>query len=284
MPVREQVDPNFPDDLSGLSVKAEHGRVSCSDHGLWDHCFPVTPEEAYDILSRDLKGRPSVTMLGKNGPSRVKLLINGDVFHDQRTLYLLQKKTSNGDFHVEGRARHTGIGRIVMRNQIEFYHAAGLRQMNIIAGSTAGGYVWARFGFLPEDQEADDFRVALNRKIEKNYLAIAHILKQEERLVVESILPLRRGKDIWRLADLRIDMSSRLRDIFYESSRQPDFSSLGAVEHLALRFSARAQSGEGIPVAAVLLSQASWNGVLDFSNMAQMERAGRYVGGWSFKV
>lgn len=237
----------------------------------WRKYMPMSEDEAKEILLQDLPQDAIVKItLGTDGIG--SLTISHDELNDNRSFSLQQKVVDSGLMHTN--TNGNGLGRKLMRNEIEFFSVCGVRHFNIQAGSTAGGYAWARFGFLPKETPESFIEKARYR-----YERIQPLLTQEERQTVEDVLEFKNPQDMWRLADMKTDLAPRLRDIF----RAAAAGNKVAARQKDRMFSIIKQykrEGTEMSLGRVLLAGNKWEGTLDLANKEQMERIEKYVGGW----
>ncbi len=271
----------FPKEIYS-AVSWQDQKMTCKNPTLWNVRVPVDPESSCQILLRDLPERTSVNLEAwDHGCKQINFSIRGPGFTDRRFAYSDSGTVDAGLMEVAQHAQRHGLGRKLMRNQIEFFFAAGFREFGIIAGLGVGGYAWARCGFLPTDTEGESFSVHARRYAQDRYDAIAPLLAPEERACVEPYLPLQKRRDIWALADSDIDLSSRLHTVFAKplegSADQRTIQSA-----LRAEFQKRAAEGKRISLGQVLLVGSHWKGILDMTDPEQMTRVGQYVGGWKY--
>jgi hypothetical protein len=74
-----------------------------------------------------------------------------------RTFNLAEKVVNHAGFNVVRQRRGRGLAKLLTRNSLAVYRELGISRVTLSAGLEAGGYVWARFGFLPSRE--DWFRV-----------------------------------------------------------------------------------------------------------------------------
>lgn len=237
----------------------------------WRKYMPISEDEAKKILLQDMPQDTIVKItLGTDGIG--SLAISHDEVNDNRSFSMEQKVVDNGMMHTN--TNGAGLGRKLMRNEIEFFAACGIQHFNIQAGSSAGGYAWARFGFLPKGTPENFIDKARNR-----YERIQPLLTTEEQQTVEDILEFKNPQDMWRLADMKTDLAPRLRDIF----RKAAAGNATAANQKDRMFSVIKQykrEGTEMPIGRVLMAGNKWEGTLDFANKEQMDRIEKYVGGW----
>jgi hypothetical protein len=272
--------------------REQRARAKREDTLLWKKYIPMTVKKAGAILGRDLPGHVRFSMeLNADGSASFCLFDKEGVFSDSREVDFEKGVLLPG--YVECSDQGRGIGRTMLRNQIEFFRACGIRRFKITAGLEAGGYSWARFGFLPRNIEGPYFKQHTREHVRERYKLIENLLTGEEKGKLKDIIRLRRLKDIWRLADAPVDVGPRLNVLFNKSAaratRADDpmrtlFNLLASSDKASKMIRRRMEQGESVSVGRLCLSGASWDGILNFDNKEQMRRAGDYVGGWSRKT
>ena len=255
----------------------------------WNKYVPLAPDVAYRILTRDLPRGTQVAFVGLDTDGTGLLKIekdekiganHRDVFSNSRHFKLEEGKVESGSVSVAGRRQGRGYGRLTMRNQIEFFHACGVKRFEILAASENGGYTWARVGFLPTDV-AGDLKTGVARDVRAQLRDLRLVLDDKTISKVENYLRFRRRTDLWRIADMDIDLMPLLAPAFNEEEGKfsPDQK-----KELRSRFGEdfrdAARDSRPLPLGRVLLTGTSWDGVLDLNDRKQMKRVGAYCGGW----
>lgn len=258
----------------------------------WNKFVPVAPDVAYRMLTRDLPRGTAVSFVGldTDGTGLIKIekeeKIGGsvrDLFSNSRHFKLEDGKVESGSVSVAGRRQGHGFGRITMRNQIEFFHACGVKKFEIFAASENGGYTWARLGFLPSDVDGD-LKSGVARDVRAHLRDLRLVLDKKTVAKVESYLRFRRRTDLWKIADMDVDLMPLLAPALADEAGGP-FSDKDRKE-LRSRFGddfrRAARDGRPLPLGRVLLTGTSWDGVLDLNDRRQMKRVGAYCGGWKY--
>lgn len=57
-------------------------------------------------------------------------------------------------FKIDASLQGNGVGTQTLSRSMDLYEKAGVARVDLDAGLSAGGYVWAKFGFLPSDEDA----------------------------------------------------------------------------------------------------------------------------------
>lgn len=273
-------------------VSCEKGILSHNSRHMWDRVFPFSPEVAHRILTCDLEGpiEIKVNFDCKKG-IRNRLSLTHASYHDTRKFDFRKRTVVPGFIHVEPELRGRGIGRKVMRNEVELFRSSGkIDMMTIKAGAEAGAYTWSRFGFLPSHQSYSQ-RFNLESHIRRRYGALRPLLTSGEEADLVQLIGLKKPEDIWALADCRIDLGTRLRNLYHDASCNVRKDCLNTLidtfsyeysSGILICLASSALKGNPVPAGRFLLAGNKWDGVLDFNNPRQMERARNYVGGWKY--
>lgn len=259
----------------------------------WNNHIPLSPRTAYEILTRDLPAgtRVSFTEMDDHGGGNLTLENLSDAgdgretFSNDREFNLSRHEVYQGTVRVHSAQQSRHIGRHSMRNQIEFFHACGVREFNILAGSKNGGYTWARLGFLPAEFDGD-FCASMRRAVNKDMDILRPILDPATRTRIDRSLRFRRRTDLWRIADTDTDLVPVLSGVFNRASADAAPADIALRDTLRLRygdaFDRAVSSGRPLPLGRVLLTGTSWDGILDMNDKRQMRRVGAYCGGWKY--
>lgn len=248
---------------------------------LWDKYVPMPFAEAKEILTRDLPEGTSVALDFVRGGGQGMLSISGQGFFETRTFDMDRKVIHPGMVSATKQKGH-GYGRIIMRNEIEFFKSCGVKRFNINASSTAGGYVWARFGFMP----APEAIIPLLTRLQDNFKALKDILTPQEQQDVKNAI---RGRglpdDVWGVSDLRVDIAPRLREVFAkansgDAAARTLSDQLTKVEGIKNAIAEITHDQQAMPLGRALLAGSYWQGYFDLNNPVQTERASKNIGGW----
>jgi hypothetical protein len=277
----------------GLPEKTKIGRHALAvDSAHWDEWVPMTQKEALALLTRDLPKNTSVYLkiLG-NGTGTIALKARGQ-FANERSFDLGAKEWDQGTTRVNNQSH--GYGRTILRNEMEFFHACGVRKFEIHAGWESGGYTWARLGFLPRIR-LDGFKDYTRDEIKKRFEAVKSLLPKAECDKLKNAVGVRRAKDLWYLADRRTDIGPRLKEVFTTARDKPEnaqtakklddaFSSGELADYATKQFGQikdLAAKGKPVPLGRFLLGATDWVGTINTADREQMQRVGKYVGGWT---
>ena len=267
---------------------------SLPDGGLlqWNKFIPLTPKKALEILTRDVPKDVKVTLtMDEDGKGEIRF--TGPGIDDFYASFDLKKHEHKAEMSfVYKKDRGNGLGRKITRNEIEFFQACGVKKFRVYAGSTTGGYMWARFGYLPDDLKDSEFE-SDKESIQARYALLRPLLTREERKDLDQAVKLQTKKDMWRIADARIDIGARLKDQFnkaagldewqkvmedgYEDEAKTEYG--GDTAHALEQW---VDNGKPVLVGRLLLSGTHWDGTISLSNREQMERVEKFTGGFRY--
>ncbi|HTK85660.1 MAG TPA: hypothetical protein VL625_11315 [Patescibacteria group bacterium] len=236
----------------------------------------MTREQAEEILKRDMPLDTTVSLTVRED-GRGRIAIKSKDIDESRSFNLVDHALHSGcmELNSDG-AKGKGLGRHIMRNEIEFFRACGVKKFNIYAALTNGGYTWARLGFVPESTAG--FAGTVKTRVEK----LSPLLTTEEKETLADIAKFRSTKDIWRLADLKVDMRERLTSVFKKAA-EGDVQArylTSAIEDMNGDIETQLRSKKELMIGRLLLTGTSWDGNLFFDDKEQMARVENYVGGW----
>lgn len=270
-----------PDDLSEFfdaraTETAPASRPFCRDEKLWAQQMPIPSRLAEAILKRDLPADCGYQVLLLSDTEGWLFLDGGD-YSDSRKFDLATGIVQPGDLVIHGDTQYQGLGRRIMRNQIEFFHAIGMKKLRIQAAREAGGYSWPRMGFLPEMPLDAGFQRALERR----YELITPFL---DASAAAASLPvtLTQAHDLWVIADQSVDIAARLPDFFKVAAQSFSGADKETSNTIDVLLGGRARQGHPVTLGQFLLAGTSYPAFLDLDDASQMMRAGAYAGGWRY--
>lgn len=273
--------------------KNSNGRIRWNSQTTWNNRIGISPESALNTLTRDLP-LCDIDILFPNAKSELSFLFfirtRDNTLQDRRRTDLVNMRVMTGRMMVDTQQR--ALGRTLMRNEIEFFHAMGAQGMDIFAGMTSGAYAWARFGFLPTTECKNIF---LKHALPSRYHAILPFLTKSDKTEIAAAIKLNSPTDIWAISDQRTDVQEAMANALYPSAYAPISLKLRKI------FSKVSQSLSGgtdslllnkghaqdmllrkapTTLGQYLLLGGYWSGKLDFDNPQQMNRVSNYVGGF----
>lgn len=276
--------------MTELSPKSDSSYIK-KGLALWNKNIPISPRQAAKILTDGLPAESKVEIsLDEDGEG--SLCFSGPgIDHVIASFDFGRLERYEGSMVVFSDQRGKKIGRTILRNQIEFLHTCGIKKFKVHASLSAGGYMWARFGYLPQNINDPDFE-RVREHVQSSLKALKNLLKEEEYKTLEEYAEFRKKEHMWRVADCRIDMVERLAATFNKASN-PKLRTKKSLQiakrvgrKLDLSRSEYFQSGivnrQPVFLGRLLLAGTSWKGFINLDNARQMERVGAYVGGWRY--
>jgi hypothetical protein len=264
------------------------------DGEAWQSYSPViTGQQAKDILRRDLPPLGNSNIIIRVAPDGYGTLeIKHEDFDEERTFNLRDKVVDFGVLRVDEN-REQGVGRHVLRNEIDLFRALGAKVFNVHA-SDAGGYMMARLGALPDDVSDSEFIARTRNRVTGILDAVSPLLTESERKPLTKAAAFADAKDMWRLADAQLDLSSRLKTLFAKAAsgdadavetKEKLLSALnntyfaGNGGRIIADVNERVAAGKSISVGRLLLAGTYWEGHIDLNDAEQLNRVDAYTGG-----
>jgi hypothetical protein len=226
----------------------------------WRTVFGTTkPDEVYNSIFSGMTTRPgfdnspgtgigSITIRGQ--ADYVEAHVRGKLYNkDNEVIGLMQRTITNeaGEltvkhdlFQLNSSVQGAGLGKQALRDSVKLYESMGVEHVKVFANIDAGGYAWARYGYVPT---ATDWGYVSNRARAALQNVPDDLITSAQRLEILTILSDTDPKAIWRLADIRLP------------SPIP-----------------------GRPLGRALLEGSDWNGILDLTDPEAMKRFRNYVG------
>lgn len=176
--------------------------------GWKKHFSPMTPAEFAAIMSADMPPGLRMDMHFSRAPYATwnsGIGHSGALFEDAplqatRTFKFEKGKVDHSSFFIADRLQGRGTGRVFLANSMAVYRRIGIRSVTLAAGAEAGGYVWARFGFVPTRLSWHSLRESLSDELDE----IERKLSPGDVALVRRMLDSDDPKTVWLIADLRI--------------------------------------------------------------------------------
>lgn len=144
----------------------------------------------------------------------------------------------HGYLSLNSDAQGSGIGKDLLRNQVDAYNKMGLNSVDLYANIDVGGYAWAKYGFLPDEKGLQAAQSHMNDRL------VGMVRQGLDPGTTAALKPLINSKDpksVWAISDI--------------TKPGPD----------------------GMPIGKKLLMDSGWNGTLDLKDPESMERFNGYV-------
>lgn len=132
----------------------------------WNAHVGMTPRQFADRLQGTLPSTSQATFAisAEKKPNAFSWLMNGYAadgsldYRIQRSVDFADGVVHHGYFKLAKSKQGQGTARKLMRESIGMYQSWGIKEVITEAGLDAGGYTWARFGFIPSQADWDHLR------------------------------------------------------------------------------------------------------------------------------
>lgn len=211
--------------------------------GGWFHPMysSFSASGAHAQINAELRAKPGMHIFDRSGQL---LAPNAYVGSITRYIDFNQHKFENAYFQLSSSVKGTGIAKWILKNQYELYDRMGITKGSVHAALDMGGYVWAKYGFIPT---RPDWRsVARRAQTLLAELVRTGQVDQQTRSEVERLLQSDDPMTIWRLADFNVPLLG--------SNSAPDMT-----------------------IGKKLLMGQHWHGNINLQNNVQRDRFNRYV-------
>lgn len=103
-----------------------------------------------------------------------RISISGDLHNEQgskigtytREIDLKNNKAESAYFALNSGAQGKGEGKTLLAANVEMYQELGLDEVKVHANIDVGGYAWAKYGYVPTEDEWDTLRGTLREKLD----------------------------------------------------------------------------------------------------------------------
>jgi hypothetical protein len=195
------------------------------------------------------------------------LLLDGSLFDPnqnlkfgkiQREIYPADGIAKHEFLQLFERARGGGFVKRLTKNQFDLYQKMGLEHVTLNAGLDVGGYAWAKFGWLPqEDWRNEALQFSINERVKD--LERRGLIDSVHASDIQTLLKSKDPRTIWTIAD---------------NTTPFDPSMWNVKKKYGGEYKADPRTNT---VGKALLAGQSWDGLFTFKNRAQMERFNHYV-------
>ena len=142
------------------------------DH--WNTMVDMPPDEFKAMFTGGQKG----TMVLTADPDQDKYNVSGTILGEDdlrgiqvasysRDINLAKKEAYSALFEVSDVAQKRGIAKRLLAGNVEFYEKMGIDKVKVTAGLTVGGYAWAKYGYVPDQQSWDDLRFGIKSRMDR---------------------------------------------------------------------------------------------------------------------
>lgn len=269
---------------------------------LWNRYIRHSPADVYNLYAGGF-GREDIRLdvsVAEGGEIKFNINEGGDNGF-LSSLWIILNSTpviTHSKIYVEPEAQGRGIGRVAMANKVETAAALGFDLFPFDAALDNGGHAWARMGaHLDRDEDRlpfyKDHEEQLSLCLTARLEAARPYIGKDNYDKAFTLCQLQRPDDLVtlsRMGDLVVpktvlnEIGTVLPRVYY-SSIGDGFSTDTKVEFEIKRLSSMFyESASGrtdyVRFPHFMQNKTEWSAVFDFSNDAQMESVGNYIGGW----
>ena len=147
---------------------------------MWENAVKLDPEE----FKTKFLGKVNATMEiehfyreeSEGGVGRNEMRISGNLLNAQgnrigtytREIDLVDNSAESAYFSIHSGAQGGGIGKELLRSNVALYQQMGLEKLKVHANIDVGGYAWAKYGYVPDDNSWDSLRGDLREKLSES--------------------------------------------------------------------------------------------------------------------
>jgi hypothetical protein len=200
-------------------------------------------------------------LFGKPG-----IAFSGDLYYEGMKFGTIERrifpgpKLADHDFlEINEKARGGGFVKRMSASQIALYQKIGIERVHLLANVDVGGYAWAKYGWLPTQQEWPQHAVSIGMRLET--LTRRGLIDPAEAQQIRGYLNAGDPRHIWTIADIRTPF-----DPLAWGGKYGKYGQYHVDEKINT-------------VGKALLAGQSWGGELHLSDPAQMRRFNKYVSG-----
>ena len=183
-PVPEKGDKPKPEDFHKAKIELGPAlRNLDSERGkkfveVWENAVKLDPEE----FKTTFLGKTNATMQIEHRYNEDdgevltnELRIMGNLLNDAgksigsytREIDLLDNSAESAYFAINPGEQGGGIGKELLRSNVALYQQMGLDKVKVHANIDVGGYAWAKYGYVPDENDWDTLRGDLRDKIDE---------------------------------------------------------------------------------------------------------------------
>lgn len=154
---KAEVKEVFEEDWSDEQVDYWNEKVGVTPTQIAERFYTLLPPEIVGTYKWQVSPEPRIgsilfSLSTRNSPTGV--YISGM----NRTISISRGHVSHNSFVVEyggNRAKYAGIGKAAFQVLVDLYDHLGITEISVSAGMTTGGYAWAKYGFVPDESDAE---------------------------------------------------------------------------------------------------------------------------------
>lgn len=218
--------------------------------------FGMSPYEMHKGLCASIRLNPSKAKLTVSGEGKDWFLnFKGGGVDCKRDF--LGNSVEHAWLTVATPQQNKGLGRKINNYLLGVYDHLGIKEVEVSAGSSGGGYAWARLGFIPFDkEEAEDLMMHCEDRLNDLYAK-----KEEDDLYYDAleVIKMMRHNPAALIAVAALDTRVKV-----PNGIKPEGSSTSA---------------KGMKLGAYLLRGSEWNGALTLTDPKAYSVARSYLAG-----
>jgi hypothetical protein len=201
----------------------------------------------------DLSGKPGIAFSSD-------LRYEGRKFGSIERRIFPGSKLADHDFlEIDQKTRGDGFVKQMSASQIALYQKIGIERVHLLANIDVGGYAWAKYGWLPTQQEWPEHASAIGMRLDD--LTRKGLVDPAEAQQIRGYLNAGDPRHIWTIADIRTPF-----DPLAWGGKYGKYGQYQVDEKINT-------------VGKALLAGQQWGGELHLSDPAQMRRFNKYVSG-----
>jgi len=198
-------DALIEDFVTRLTDLDDHLKYDTSPEavGAWLQHMNVEPEELVDIIHRDIPVSMQTSFnLSKDGDGNFECQMQerqNRAGMASRTFDIPNKFVVHELFELARTHRGQGLGRTFIRNWVHIYlEHWQIENVLVLAGLSHGGYVWLRYGFVPDQNSWEALRSTVRRRLIEKMAEIDNVVFDIASDTLEKDDP----QSAWIIADL----------------------------------------------------------------------------------
>jgi len=235
-----QVNRNWFDRHIGAKGISDDEFVEKYLGGWWSPRTRLSVGSDGGHISTSLTIKPGMHIFDRNG----HIIPEGhDIGTMTRDFNPENRSFYNNYFSLSNHVRGGGIAKWMLKNQYDIYRQMGINHGEVFAALDWGGYVWSKFGFIPE--RADWRHVQIQATSRLRDLLQDGQIDAATNSAVQRLLLARDPMTLWQISDLTMPVLSR--------------------------------SGERSTLGKELLKGQYWHGTFDLNSNLQMDRFDAYT-------
>lgn len=279
--------------MDATSAQASQARIVNKSPNVTKQIVKLSPHLIYQVLQRDLQGDLTAEMAIYEAGEELNTFLSiaghhedEEIFNDLRDYDVKGQTVKPGNLSVSEKWQGQGIGRTVLRNQIELFALNGARFFEITAGNENGASSWAKMIPLDEDR-LPDFEDELidTIRLRIDLLESLDVLPLDVISDARDYAMFNASSDLKHLAEMDYDVFEEISS-FFDPHNDEITLTRSQAEQVAVEFGEQIRSasrqGEKLPLSRLLLAGTKWPGKLDLQDPGQMRNVEDYAGSFRY--